>query len=73
MRDTGIEIVDLATGTVATPGRLTRATTRSTSVSRAGSDRQAAVRDKTTVRRKLIDRFEIGKPQFSVIDLARRK
>src|SRR5258708_2450507 len=73
MRDTGIEIVDLATGTVGDSWTLNQGNDKINISGVALDPTDKLLYAITTVRRKLIDRFEIGKPQFSVIDLAQKK
>lgn len=73
MKDTGIEIVDLATGTVGEPWTLNQGNDKVNISGIAIDPTDKLLYAVTTVRRKLIDRFEIGKPQFSVIDLDQKK
>lgn len=73
MKDSGVEIVDLASGQVVDSWMMNEGAKRVRFSGQALDPTDRYLYCITSTATKLIDRFEIGTPQFAVIDLVEKK
>lgn len=73
LKDTGIEVVDLAKGQVIDSFTLGDGTTRVSMAGLAVDPTGNLLYTNITINKKLIDRWEIGSPELSVVDLKQHK
>lgn len=73
IKDTGIEVVDLAKGEVIDSFTLGDKTTRVSMAGLAVDPTGNFLYTNVTINKKLVDRWEIGDPKLSVIDLKQHK